>query len=358
MTHAVTEADVVIVGAGLAGLAAAVRLHARGARVVVLEAAAHPGGRIQCVRQPATGQPLADLGPTWVWPAYQPAVEACLSELGVQPHAQFNDGDGILDGWSPTPERYLLPSQDGMMRLVGGPVALVDALLARLPASRLHTATAVTRIERRAAAQMTVTTAPGRTYAAPHVVLATPLRIAASAMAIPELDDRVRALMQATPTWMAPQAKVVALYETPFWRARGLSGRVASRVGPLGEVHDHTPANNACGALFGFASWSPVQRRNRPVFEAAILAQLQRCFGSDAASPQALHIMDWADAPFICTPSDLAEAPRHPDPAPPLLQAPQLDGQLLLAVSETSDTGTGLIEGALLSGERAARLIA
>ncbi|NJO87463.1 MAG: FAD-dependent oxidoreductase, partial [Lewinella sp.] len=38
--------DIAIVGAGIAGLAAAVRLAARGHRVSVFEANAHPGGKL------------------------------------------------------------------------------------------------------------------------------------------------------------------------------------------------------------------------------------------------------------------------------------------------------------------------
>jgi monoamine oxidase len=358
MSVASVHADVLIIGAGLAGLTAAAVLHDRGARIVVLEAASHLGGRIQCVRELTTRVPVADLGPTWVWPPFQPAVARWMAALHVPALPQFSEGDGMLDGWASTPERYQLPSQEGMTRLVGGPMALVDALVARVPATCLRTNVTACHIEHGLSDALTVTTLSGDRYVASHVVLATPLRVAAHTIAMPELDHRVVALMRATPTWMAAQAKVVAMYPTPFWRANGLSGRIASRVGPLGEVHDHTPASGACGALFGFASWSHTQRHDRAVFETAILKQLQRCFGDAAASPLALHIQDWAATPLICAPDDRAEVPRHPEPAHPLLQAPQVDGRLLLAVSETSETSTGLIEGALLSGERAARLVA
>ncbi|MEM1154111.1 MAG: hypothetical protein AAGI44_08210 [Pseudomonadota bacterium] len=45
------------------------------------------------------------------------------------------------------------------------------------------------------------------------------------------------------PTWMAGQAKVVAVYESPFWRDSGFSGDAMSRKGPLIEIHDASPAS-------------------------------------------------------------------------------------------------------------------
>src|ERR687894_1304740 len=80
-----TRAQVVVVGAGLAGLSAAVRLRAAGVDVHVAEAAGHAGGRLSTERVDGfvvdrgfqvlnTGYPRAadldlaalDLG--WVWP--------------------------------------------------------------------------------------------------------------------------------------------------------------------------------------------------------------------------------------------------------------------------------------------------
>ncbi len=37
---------------------------------------------------------------------------------------------------------------------------------------------------------------------------------------------------------MAGHAKVVALYERPFWREQGLSGDAISHCGTLAEIHD------------------------------------------------------------------------------------------------------------------------
>ena len=46
---------------------------------------------------------------------------------------------------------------------------------------------------------------------------------------------------------------------------------------------------------------------------------------------------------------------QHPDIAPTSLREPHWDGALQFAVSETAEISPGLIEGALVAGERAAR---
>jgi monoamine oxidase len=60
-----TAPDVLILGAGLAGLAAARELVSAGKRVAILEARARAGGRVFTVHDPATDYPI-ELGPEWV----------------------------------------------------------------------------------------------------------------------------------------------------------------------------------------------------------------------------------------------------------------------------------------------------
>jgi monoamine oxidase len=85
-------ADVVVVGAGLAGLSAARALTAAGRRVVVLEARDRVGGRT--LNHPLPGGHVADLGGTWIGPT-QNAVAALAAELGLATFAQVDDGDAV-----------------------------------------------------------------------------------------------------------------------------------------------------------------------------------------------------------------------------------------------------------------------
>ena len=58
-------ADVLVLGAGVAGLAAAERLAAAGRRVLLLEARDRVGGRIHTLADPETPHPI-ELGPEFV----------------------------------------------------------------------------------------------------------------------------------------------------------------------------------------------------------------------------------------------------------------------------------------------------
>ncbi len=356
----VTRPDVLVVGGGLAGLTAAAVLHADGASVRVLEGGAQVGGRIRTVMDAVTGRPLADLGPTWVWPRFQPVVAQWLARLQVRDFPQYASGDSVVEGFGPRLQRGVLPVQDGMERLEGGPGALVAALLAQLPSDCVHAGAVVSRVERGDASALLVTLRDGAEHHAERVILATPLRITAEQIELPLLNDPDRDLLlrvfRDTPTWMSTQAKAVAVYASPFWRDHGLAGRLASRIGPLAEAHDHSPHESALGALFGFVQWPPEERaRDRAGLRAAIMQQLVRCFGEEASAPESLHIQDWATEPLICARHDLARPPAHPEVGPPLLRAAHADGRLLFAVSETSAVSPGLIEGALAAGERAGR---
>ena len=100
---------VVIIGAGLSGLTAAAVLSGAGADVRLIEADKRIGGRIRALREPETENALADLGPTWVWPRYQPIAERWIRSLGLQTFPQFNDGDAVILGYGPAPIRQPLP---------------------------------------------------------------------------------------------------------------------------------------------------------------------------------------------------------------------------------------------------------
>ena len=153
---------------------------------------------------------------------------------------------------------------------------------------------------------------------------------------------------------MATQAKVLIEFEEAAWRRQKLSGRVASRVGPLVEVHDHCSADMKQAALFGFLGFSPTELQEINV-EEAIEHQISRCFGYDIAKLiTGILVRDWSQYPTICARLDAELPPQHPTVLPEGIRQAEECSNVFFAVAETAFRSPGLIDGALESGRRAA----
>ena len=356
----------IVVGAGLSGLACADLLHEAGLKIIVLEAAEQIGGRICSFAEQGSGHFRADLGPTWIWPKYQPAIAPWLQRLDIEIFDQYEMGDAILDLQADGPvQRQYIPVQDGIARISGGPLSLIDKLSSRLEAGVIKTAHNVTKIEcSKMALKLTAISKNQNKHIslrARRVVISAPLRIARQRIDWSgELSSDVLQEMNDTPTWMATQAKAVALYAQPFWRKAGLSGRVASQAGPLTEIHDHCSADGSGAALFGFIGWPHQMRKSTEhKLKGLITDQLMRCYGAQAGRYSVLHIKDWATSETICSHQDLTSLPAHPEIISDRLRNPHFDGRLFFCTSETSTQSPGLIEGAFTAAQSTAtRLIA
>src|SRR6195952_5327747 len=92
MPNATWTADVVVVGAGFAGLAAARELTRLGHDVVVLEGRDRVGGRSYTTT--VAGVPV-DLGATFVGPT-QTEVLALAAELGCETVPTYNRGKNLI----------------------------------------------------------------------------------------------------------------------------------------------------------------------------------------------------------------------------------------------------------------------
>lgn len=350
--------DAVVIGGGLSGLAACVLLEEHKLSACLIEARADLGGRVRSFADP-DGAFAGDAGPSWVWPGYQPTVARWLKRLDLPIFEQYTQGAGLLDyGPQRNVEARMLPHQAGSYRLEGGTARLVAAMADQLSRTQVILNTPVTSIALDGNG-ITVTTSDG-THDAPRVLVAMPPRLGARLGWTPALPAALKQDLTSVPTWMASQAKVLLRYDRPFWRDKGLSGRVLSQAGPCGEIHDLCDPGSAQGILFGFLNW-PVEMRQFKAddLKSAILEQLSRCFGPEAGTPVGLDILDWAQEPYTTDVLDLVGPFRHPEPPPQRLQHVQFDGQVMFASAECSSQSPGLIDGALDAAEHAvARLLA
>ncbi len=342
----------IVIGAGIAGLACALLLADAGKTCRVLEAHGKPGGRIRSVFDDAGF--VADLGPSWVWPAFQPVISRWLARLELSTVPQFDTGPAILDFGPGQPAQAApLPGQEGNERVVGGSEALVRALVSRVPEGAVLTSMPVSAVK--VSGDGVTVSAVGAAFAADQIIIAVPPRMAVAAIDWNEaLPAGLLRALAALPTWMAPHAKVAVVYERAFWREAGLSGRLASRAGPIVEAHDHCGPGGTPAALWGFIGLSPEARRALgDGLDGQIRAQLKRCFGENAPNPLAVHVEDWATNRFIAAPDDLTGPMAHPQPGPEEVRGLYLEGRLSFAGAETARQSPGLIEGAFDAAERA-----
>jgi monoamine oxidase len=349
----VPDVDVVVVGAGLAGLTAAVALHGAGRRVAVVEARAQVGGRIKTLTD---GDLCLDVGATWHW-TNQPAIRGLAAELGVEVFPQFRHGRAVVEEDAGLRQIDLPPPDPAELRFVGGAQGLCHRLAARLPDDAVILETDVTVVARTDGG-MRVTMAAGAgaetELSCDAVVVALPPRLAHAGIAFdPALPEPLVRAMQGTPTFMANAVKCLAVYESAFWRQDGLSGLAFSGSGPLIEVHDACSEDGTVAALWGFMSgWHEFRDLDPESRRDLVFAQLGRLFGASAADPVRYFERDWSDDPYTNDEVLWFEEPLpYGDPA---FAEPVYDGRLLWAGTETAAAGAGHMEGAVRSGQRAA----
>ena len=353
-----------ILGGGLSGLYAAFLLEQKGIKdYVLLEARDNLGGRIASV--PASGDLYPqtadakdidrfDLGPAWFWPELQPQLDQLVRDLGLEYFQQHEKGHMVVERSAyehptRTPGYVNSPAS---MRLVGGMGALIDALYHRLDPDRIITGQIVRRL-RRSDDYVEVDSEDSLGHVTDwrmdHVLLAIPPRLVEGNIEFtPALPQTLTKQWHATATWMAPHAKYVAIYDTPFWREQGLSGEARSMCGPLGEIHDASmPGGSA--ALFGFFGIPARNRKSmsKDVLQSRCREQFVRLFGPQAATPKAEFIKDWAMDPYTATAADMDDAGQHVQAPVVIAQSGPWSGFMTGIASEWSQQFPGYVAGAI-----------
>lgn len=344
-----SSVDVIVVGAGVAGLVATAALHEAGVDVVCLEGRDRVGGRT------LSAHGWLDLGATWFWDGEE-AVSKMVASLGLTAYPQPVAGDALYE--QPGGATVRLdgnPVDVPAWRLVGGMQSVALELARRLPPGVVRTGALVGSVSFGAGGAVEVETGTGPVTGR-VAVLAVPPRVVAGGIRFrPAVPPELLALAGAVPTWMGDTVKAVAVFEEPFWRRAGLAGAAFSHAGPYSEFHDHSGPQPGQAALFGFAPASVFAGGPEGAVAEQFVDQLARLWGPEARRPSGVHVVDWSREPFTGSAASTGGSARdlygHP-----VLGAAHMDGRLMLASTETAPASAGHVEGAVLAGRRAAAL--
>ena len=450
------RADVVVIGAGLAGLTAARQLVRAGRSVIVLEALDRVGGRVLNV--PVRGGAVTEGGAEFIGPT-QDRIAALARDMGVRTFKTYNEGNNLyfrngartpydaqgplgavppdpagvidaqsaivklnemasevsveapwrseraaeLDGQSfetwkqnntTTPSgRFLLDlairavfsceprdvsllfvvfyiaaagneRNPGMIerlintaggaqesRFVGGsqlvPIRVAERLGRRVllesPVRRIAQGGGTVEVE-----------ADGVTMVAERAIVAIPPPLAGRIRYDPPLPPLRDQLTQRFP--MGSVMKVQAVYDRPFWRDQGFTGQVVSDERPVQVTFDNSPPSGSPGILMGFIeagdaraldARSAAERRRR------VLANYTDYFGERASQPSEYLETLWDTEVWIRGCPVSFTAPGVLLDYGPEIRRPV--GRIHWAGTETSTFWNGYMDGAVRSGERAAR---
>ena len=436
-----TDVDVVVVGAGLAGLAAARDLEASGVEALVLEARDRIGGRT-LNHETATGEGI-EIGGQWVGPT-QDRILDMAARLEVETFPTYCDGRNVIsyrgrlrryrgqvprlpihvlmdlgqaqlrldrmargipleEPWSARHARrwdtmtvetwlrramrtrggkalmhlavtgvfsaepgdisllhFLFYSRSGGLsrglmeaqqwRFVGGSqqVAIRQAQVLR---NEVRLGAPVRSIRQEGSG--VVVAGEGFSVHCLRVVVTVPPALAGRIRYDPVLSSDRDQLMQCAP--MGSAIKILAIYDSTFWREQGLSGQATADVGPVRVVFDNSPVSGTPGVLVGFVEAQDARRFRRMSTGArrqAALTCLARFFGRRAVAPSSYVEMDWSAEEWsrgcygAFFPPGVWTSYGH------ALRAPV--GRIHWAGTETSLIWAGYMDGAVRSGERVA----
>ena len=466
------EADVCVVGAGFAGLAAARHLRNRHKTVVVLEARGRAGGRVWA--KTLDNGTTVSVGGTWIG-AGQDRIRALVSEVNLGLYRQYQGGvdpddpddplnpceDGAesvlhLDGKNQRYKGLFVPIGMTNLAVLGFGLEQLKALTATVPLERpwetpharkldgqtlggwiesLHVPTEKARALLRASMRLLFSAEPeevsllgslvlarggldkafeyyaNEQYTETHLVdgdgggvpevavrlgralgdalmTSVPVRcIRQSDAGVEVMGDGVTvrakyAIVTAPPVLAAridyqpvlPVAygqlmrkipagaiwRFLAVYDTPFWRAQGLSGMSVAPDSPVPVSIDQCPKPGPDGqpsvGVLSCYSVGPkaddMSRMDPATRQLTCLRELATRFGDPALHPVAFSETDWSTEPWSCGgmigyfPPGVLTSYGH------VIREPW--GRVHWAGTERATEMHGLIEGAIRSGERTA----
>ncbi|PLB50947.1 amine oxidase [Aspergillus steynii IBT 23096] len=245
-------------------------------------------------------------------------------------------------------------AQDSRIR--GGTQLLATRLASKLGEENILLNSAVRGIQKTDGGEYVVKS-DAHSITAKHVVVAMSPPLAARITYDPLLPPGRDHLTQRMP--MGALGKAVAIYESPWWRAKGLNAQVLSDSGAVRSTFDSSPPDESFGAIMGFMEADQMRRLDRLTekeIQDEVVKDYVRYFGPEAANVSSWVIQRWDHEEFSRG-GPVAYAPpgvltRY---AEDYLRKPV--GGIHFAGTETAEYWTGYMDGAVRSGERVAKEI-
>lgn len=188
---------------------------------------------------------------------------------------------------------------------------------------------------------------------AERVVVTLPPALAGRLRYSPALPGPRDYLTQRMP--MGACIKIQLFYDTPFWRAEGLSGMAVSDQGPASLTYDNSPATGTPGVLVCFIegdeakAWTAKSEQER---RDALTAELVGLFGPKAAEIRHYAELSWLEEEYSRGGYGGFMVPGVWTSVGHTLRQPV--GRIHWAGTETAWQWTGYMDGAIRSGERVA----
>jgi monoamine oxidase len=340
--------NVIIIGAGLSGLTTAHNLKKKNISFKILEAQNQSGGRIETIIG-ILNTPM-DLGATWFNDIHVNLM-TLLNELEIEIFYQHSEGKAIFQTKSFEPPQifYVPNSEQSSYRIKDGTFAIIEKLQSIIGKENIFLNTSITKIIDNGDF-ITVVDNKGKHYEAKTVISTIPVKLLVDKIEFePKLAEQISELMQNVQTWMSGSIKFSVEYEEPFWLQNQFSGTVFSQSGIAVEIYDHSNFEQSKFSLMGFLNGSAV---NYDVSqrEKLVLSQIENLFGSIVKTHISYNDKIW-DNEFIATTNPILLY-AHQNNGHPLIQEPLMGGKLFLAGTETSETNSGYLDGAVISANR------
>ncbi len=191
------------------------------------------------------------------------------------------------------------------------------------------------------------------TVRARRVIVAVPPPLVLGIEWSPMLPPKRLQLMQHLP--MGTLMKCDAVYETPFWRAKGLSGSGVLDSGAVRACFDNTPSDGKVGVLLAFVgggTWLNYGNQSLADRKKAVLEGFAKVVGPEALKPIDYVEQDWTHERWTMGSPIASAQPGATVAYGSTIREPFK--RVHWAGTETATYWSGYMDGAVRAGERSA----